>query len=607
MGNIISIKISGICGGSIDKVDDCASANEVERKLHTPNKKDEQQLLSPSPITVGTSDVVSDSSDMEDDETTSSFIGDISFDSLPLYEEPQAIVQKDVSDTVGIEKKVHSGSIGSAEGGSLPSDEPQAKNIQDVSQDDISFDSLPLYEEPQEVKQKDVSLEPDTQLSSVATVLLHHHLSNISDENEKLRKDNSNFESVTSMLSELILHVGDINDCYVIAELDITKGLIIDDKDAKVVEDEDGNITHRLFAVPFHQIPSEDLLGKNLIIRAKYSEGIPLSDLYDMTVSTSSGQKVGQSLGIQAFVHIGELDDEEETVNPTIQLAPNLSIQGSIYGLSEEDMDRFKSRNNEVGFVAQTIFEYVNDGTGLTDAEYAEFYPFSVTLGITPEVLKVLDALAPVCRDDMAEDEKKSPEKSTVSKDSDEYTALISNISEAVGCDDDQRKVLDENKKLVIESTALKALRDILGTIEIGNSSFKLEDGNLGVNTNEKLLWVFQADEEFTMAAKDIMKDGSVKLAGIKLNLSRDVLADQGSDLMMGIVLRYDNGIKVVGLFDSPVPALDNDFFTSDTLVKLGKVLFDFTIIMKVLDALDIDYQGRVGYYDGLPAYPDIA
>ena len=278
--------------------------------------------------------------------------------------------------------------------------------------------------------------------------------------------------------------------------------------------------------------------------------------------------------------------------------------------MSEEDIDRFKSRNNELGFVARTIFEYVNEGTGLTDAEHAEFYPFSFTFGITPEVLKVLGALAPICRDDMAEDEKKTPENSTVSEDSDEYTTLISNIAEAVGCDDDQKKVLDENKNLVIESTALQALRDILGTIEIGNSSFKLEDGNLGLDTNKKVLWVVESEEEeeVTMAAKDLMIHGCVKLAGVKLNLSRDIiaLANQGGDSMMGMVLRYDNGIKVVGLFDSPVASLDNDFFTSDTLVKVGKVLFDFTSIMKVLDALDIDYEGREGYYEGLPAYPDI-
>ena len=242
MGNIISSKISGICGGSIDG---CASAKEVDKKLHTPNKlhqKDEQQLLSPSPTTVGTSDVVSDTtpSDMEDDET-SSFIGDISFDSLPLvYEEPQEVKQKDVScDTVGIEKKVHSGSIDSTEGDKLPSEEPQAKNTQDVSQDDISFDSLPLYEEPQEVKQKDVSLEPDTQLSSVATVILHHHLSNISDENKQLRKDNSKFDQVRSMLTQMCIHT---EDDMTLAVLDISEGLVMDESITGELIEVDGQL-----------------------------------------------------------------------------------------------------------------------------------------------------------------------------------------------------------------------------------------------------------------------------------------------------------------------------------------------------------------------------
>ena len=557
MGNIISSKISGICGGSIDGVDEhCASAKEVDPKLHTPSKKDEQQLLSPSPTTVGTGDVVSDSSDMEDHESTSSFIGDISFDSLPPYEEePQAKVQKDVS----------------------PLDQKQ--------------------------------------LSSVATVLLHHYLSNISDENEKLRNDNSKFETVKSFLSEVILHVGDINEGYVVAELDITKGLVIDQKHTKVVKDEDGNISHNLVAVPFHQIPSEDLLGKMLILSAKESEGILLSDLYEMTLSTSSNQSIGQTLGMQGFVDIGVLDDEEETVNPTIQLAKNISIQGSIYGLSEEDMDRFRARNNEEGFVAQAIMDYAQSGTGLTDAEYAEFYPFSVTLGITPEVLKVLDALAPVCRDSMSQDEKealldresdKPPEKPAVT----EYTTLISNIAEAIGCDDDQRKVLDENNKLVIKSTALHALRDILGTMEIGSSTFKLVDGTIGVDTNEKVLWVFESEdegEEVTLAAKDLLKPGSIKLSGANLHLQVPImaLADPDDNSVTGIILSYGNGIKVVGYFDSSVTTLDVEFFSSDTPVKLGKVLFDFISIVKVLDALDVDYLDRSGY-SGLPALPEV-
>ena len=551
MGNIISSKISGICGGSIDGVDDCVLP--IERKLHTPSKKDEQQLLSPSPTTVGTSDVISDSSDMEDDETTSSFIGDISFDSLPLYEE-----------------------------------------------------------EPQEVKQKDVSCDIDEkQLSSVATVILHHHLSNISDENVKLRKANSKFETVKSFLSEVILHVGDINEGYVLAELDISKGLTIDMKNiAKVLKDEDGrNISHDLFAVPFHRIPSEDLLGKRLVIKVEdAAEGVPLSDLYEMNASTRTNQKLGETMGMQGFVHIGELDDEE-TVNPTIVLTENIFVQGSIYGLSEEDMDRFRARNNEEGFVAQTIFEYVNDGTGLTDAEHAEFYPFSFTFGITPEVLKILDALAPVCRDDMAEDEKKSPEKSIVSKDSDEYTTLISNIAEAIGCDNDQREMLDENKKLGIENTALQALRDILGTLEIGSSSFKLEDGSIGIDTNEKVLWLFESkeEEEVTLAAKDLTKLGSIKLSGASLRLQVPImgLADPDDNSVSGIILSYGNGIKVVGHFDSSIATLDVDFFSSDTKVKLGKVLFDFTSIVKVLDALDVHYLDTSVYYT-VPALPDV-
>ena len=92
MGNIISSNISGICGGIINGVDYCASAPQAKEVEQVPKStkivqlKDEQ-LLSPTK-TVGTSDVVSDSSDVEDDDT-SSFIGDISFDSLPLHEEPQ--------------------------------------------------------------------------------------------------------------------------------------------------------------------------------------------------------------------------------------------------------------------------------------------------------------------------------------------------------------------------------------------------------------------------------------------------------------------------------------------------------------------------------------
>ena len=110
---------------------------------------------------------------------------------MSLVEEqvpPTTVSGSGISDStsIGIENKVRSVSIGSIDGDKLPSDEPQTKNTQDVS--------------------------PVQQLSSVATVLLHHHLSNISDENEKLRNDNSKIEEVRSMLTEICIHAGDIDE-----------------------------------------------------------------------------------------------------------------------------------------------------------------------------------------------------------------------------------------------------------------------------------------------------------------------------------------------------------------------------------------------------------
>ena len=55
-------------------------------------------------------------------------------------------------------------------------------------------------------------------LPPVATVLLNHYLNHISDENEKLRKDNEKIDAVRSMLSLVHVHVGDMDDEYMICE-----------------------------------------------------------------------------------------------------------------------------------------------------------------------------------------------------------------------------------------------------------------------------------------------------------------------------------------------------------------------------------------------------
>jgi len=530
MGNIISSKISGIYGGSIDG---CASAKEVDKKLHTPNKlhqKDEQQLLSPSPTTVGTSDVVSDTtpSDMEDDET-SSFIGD------------------------------------------------------------ISVDSLPLYEEPHEVKQKDVSCIYEKQLSSVATVILHHHLSNISDENKKLRNDNSKIEEVRSMLTEIYIHAGDIDEDDgtqdVIEEIDLAKGLIIDMKHSKTsVEDENGNISHHVFAVPFYKIPPEEVVvGGKLSFSLKDAESIPFSSLWNMKV-TRSGQAIGEFHGLSKETFI------DETVNPTILLGRSISLQGSISGLSDANIDLFRSLNDGdedvANSAAETIMEYLRTGVGVEDVT---FKPFGFFMEITPQVKKVLDILAPLCRIESEVDSGSSH----VSKQA-EHEVLVYNIVEAIGCDDEnQKKMLEDNKTLQATNTALIALLDIVKTLEIGTLSFSLSDGQLAVIMGEsddidedtRIFWILDwSEKNVTVAAKDLCHPLLLSGVGINPEPPFEGFDDQEDESITNLLLNYDNGTVLYASFNKNNPI--GDFSESDTPIKLKKIVFNVEVIVDKLKLL---------------------
>jgi len=648
MGNIISSKISGICGGSIDDgVDDYASAKEVDQKLHTPklHQKDEQQLVSPSPTTVGTSDVVSDTtpSDMEDDET-SSFIGDISFDSLPLaYDEPQekskmnqthnmepdeqlssptTVVTSGVSDDISLdieEKVVNVSFDGVGEIDSTSEDKSQEatqnvvspaeqqlsqspttvvtssvsdgtsldieKKVRSVSIDSAEVDSFPS-DEPQAKKTQDVS--PVQQLSSVATVLLHHHLSNISDENKKLRNDNSKIEEVRSMLTEICIHAGDIDEDDgtqdVIEEIDLAKGLIIDMKHSKTsVEDENGNISHHVFAVPFYKIPPEEVVvGGKLSFSLKDAESIPFSSLWDMKV-TRSGQTIGEFHGLSKETFI------DETVNPTILLGRSISLQGSISGLSDANIDLFRSLNDGDEDVAtraaETIMEYLRTGVGVEDVT---FKPFGFFMEITPQVKKVLDILAPLCRIESEVDSGSSH----VSKA--EHEVLVYNIVEAIGCDDEnQKKMLEDNKTLQATNTALIALLDIVKTLEIGTLSFSLSDGQLAVIMGEsddidedtRIFWILDwSEKNVTVAAKDLCHPLLLSGVGINPEPPFEGFDDQEDESITNLLLNYDNGTVLYASFNKNNPI--GDFSESDTPIKLKKIVFNVEVIVDKLKLL---------------------
>ena len=361
--------------------------------------------------------------------------------------------------------------------------------------------------------------------------------------------------------------------------------MIIDEKSLDI-EEKDGKIYNRVLALPFHKIPPEELVGYKLLFSLKDAESIPLSDLMEIKV-TRSNQTVGDFLGIHNEVFIDGGD-----VTLTLQLSEDITMQGEITGLCHEDIERFrvgKMIDDEEGdnSVARMIMEYLNVGTGLaSDPENVEFTPFGFHMIITPNMKKILDVLRPMCCE--------SPGESSLFKE--KFDASRFDVITAIGGNDTQKKVLEENKKLVVENIALKALCDIMGTIEIhhsaGTFSIPLKEGTCGVVTNDnRLIWIVDLSEkDVSVAAKDICECGAITLSGIPMHLvPPGIMRPDDDDVdLMGIQFQYDNQTLLYGTFDRS--AIDaGGFATSETPVKLGNIAFDFFVVKGIFDVLGID------------------
>ena len=395
----------------------------------------------------------------------------------------------------------------------------------------------------------ELALPPQDNVSSVATVILNNLLNNVSDENEKLGKENKTMEQVRSVLTNINIHLGDIDDYDIVAKLELGNGVIIDEKSLDI-EEKDGKIYNRVLALPFHKIPPNELVGYKLLFSMKDAVSIPLSDLMEIKVTMI---RVGDFLGIHNEVFIDGGD-----VTLTLQLSEDITMQGEITGLCHEDIERFrvgKMIDDEEGdnSVARMIMKYLNVGTGLaSDPENVEFTPFGFHMIITPNMKKILDVLRPMCCE--------SPGESSLFKE--KFDASRFDVITAIGGNDTQKKVLEENKKLVVENIALKALCDIMGTIEIhhsaGTFSIPLKEGTCGVVTNDnRLVWIVDLSEkDISVAAKDICECGAMTLSGVPMHLVPPVIMrpnDDDVDLPMGIQLRYDNQTVLHATVDSAI------------------------------------------------------
>ena len=128
-------------------------------------------------------------------------------------------------------------------------------------------------------------MPPQDNVSSVVTVILNNLLNNVSDENEKLGKENKTMEQVRSVLTNINIHLGDIDDYDIVAKLELGNGVIIDEKSLDI-EEKDGKIYNRVLALPFHKIPPNELVGYKLLFSMKDAVSIPLSDLMEIKVTS---------------------------------------------------------------------------------------------------------------------------------------------------------------------------------------------------------------------------------------------------------------------------------------------------------------------------------
>ena len=312
-----------------------------------------------------------------------------------------------------------------------------------------------------------MSATTTTTLPPVATAILHHHLGNISDENERLRMKNAEMQQAHSSITNIKIHLGDMNDeDQTIVELNLADGGIIPDSGPNSIQSMEEEDDHHLVVQPFHKV-DEELGGKRLLFSMKDAKSIPLSDM-----SNIHAARAGYSLGSFLGVHNDVFVDHTGPV-PFVQVGKGVFMQGRISGLNERDIRRFRNED-----AAAAIMNYVQTGTGIDNAENVEFKPFGLFLDVTPDVKKVLDLLRMLCCE--------NPDKSLLlnKEDISEYEMTRYNIVTAISCTDTQKKVLKDNHVLKVKKAALNALSEIRGNLELPHSSgtltIPMKEGRLG-------------------------------------------------------------------------------------------------------------------------------
>ncbi|KAL9181898.1 hypothetical protein ACHAXT_012241 [Thalassiosira profunda] len=427
------------------------------------------------------------------------------------------------------------------------------------------------------------SLEDNQPLATevaISTILQDHLLSNISAENDRLREENEAMYAARMLLSMVKIITLNPPEPRMVAVIDLGECVVVPDEGSENGDQGgwrsmDGGA--RVAAVPFHEIPSDQLPGKQLMTSLRDAASLPLADLSSIVVSRAD-QQVGSFQVIpNNFLSVSS---KKGAVRGMVALSDDMAIQGKITGLSDDVVAQFKDGELD----AEAIMEYLQTGTGLQE-ENAMFTPRAFHMCITPDTKKVLDLLR-VCRGHLQPCDE-------VMVNQTEYELSRRAIVDTIGCNDAQWDILDKNVALKCERVGLRALRDILGTIEFhhssGTLSVDLREGHAGKVSSGNLFWCIDCSEKekFSLKARDIFHY-SATVSGTVMELVVQGIRppDDGDGSTLDIRFVYHNGCQVYGNFDSSVE--ESELPASDTPVKLTSIVFDFMCVKDTLASIGI-------------------
>jgi len=338
-------------------------------------------------------------------------------------------------------------------------------------------------------------------------------LSEVEDENRRLREDNVLLESAFNFLSKIEIH---LRDGHVISTVI---------KQSFVMEEDN------YLCVPIQSDPQ------------------PLLEF-----GTGSVEMLGQNIGSFPGTSHQVLGIRSNgSILFRFCLSKHAAVEGVLQGLSDEDHNDFKNKLSQGRHIAR----YLTVGAGLQNSNALRFTPMMILIGVTPNLRNTFhQLLCPVPSNESMKDDiinyinrrpSGFPQLLTLSP-SDE---LRLSVVAALGYEEAQIDLLCTNHLLKNESWRLFHIHHAIESVEISHPSMKtclsLKGGTLEYDMEGSLVWriFFSVTVRKTVITRRNISSLAVFLSGIQLTKARRRVTTNGTGDLASFVGEFDNGAQI--------------------------------------------------------------